>query len=113
MRQAGILAAAGIIAIQKMTDRLVEDHARAKWLAEGLARLPGIVFEMGMPQTNMVFPSLAPDFPLTATDMANRLQKWGVRLGVVAPRRFRLVTHYWIDDVAVARTIEAFKANLI
>ncbi len=57
MRQAGILAAAGIVALEKMIPRLQEDHAKAKRLADSLREIPGIVFEMGFPQSNMVFPS--------------------------------------------------------
>jgi threonine aldolase len=66
MRQAGVLAAAGLIALDQMVDRLAEDHLRAKRLAEQLAELPGIQFEMGMPQTNMVFPSLSSPVKLSA-----------------------------------------------
>jgi threonine aldolase len=55
MRQAGVLAAAGIIALEKMRDRLAEDHARARRLAECLANLPDLVLDPGTPQTNMIF----------------------------------------------------------
>jgi threonine aldolase len=108
MRQAGILAAAGIYALEHMTERLVEDHRRAAWLAEGLSRLPGIEFEMGMPTTNMAFPSINKDIPLKTAEVVDRLNAKGIRVGVVGTRRFRLVTHYWIDDAAVERTIQAF-----
>ena len=58
MRQAGILAAAGIVALEKMVERLVEDHARAKKLADGLRLVPGLQLDPGTPATNMVFLSL-------------------------------------------------------
>jgi threonine aldolase len=111
MRQAGIIAAAGIVALERMADRLVEDHTRASCLAEGLARLSGLVLDPGTPHTNMIFLSLADDGPhsLTAEEVAERLAAQGVLVGVVAPRRFRLVTHYWIDDQDVERTVAAFK----
>lgn len=112
MRQAGILAAAGIYALEHMTGRLVEDHRRARQLAERIAVLPGITFEMGMPATNMVFPSLAEAVPFDAAEMANRLKERGIRVGVVAKRRLRLVTHLWIDDAAVQRTVQAFSEIL-
>ncbi len=59
MRQAGILAAAGIIAVEKMTKRLREDHARAQKLAKGLADVSGLILDEGTPHTNMIFMSLA------------------------------------------------------
>ncbi len=113
MRQVGVLAAAGIIALEQMTTRLAEDHARAGRLAAGLAALPGIHFELGLPQTNMVFPSLTEDVPFAAAELAARLARQDILIGVVAPRRFRLVTHYWIDDESVDRTTAAFRANLV
>lgn len=110
MRQAGILAAAGIVALEKMTKRLDEDHQRAKAIADGLAKIPGIQFDMGMPQTNMVFPSLAKDVPMDAAEVAGKLTGLGIRIGVVGERRFRLVTHYWITDEDVTSVIRAFKS---
>ncbi len=112
MRQAGILAAAGIVALEKMTQRLVEDHQRATHLATGLAEIPGIAFEMGMPQSNMVFPSLSDDIKLSTSEVATQLSALGVKVGVVARRRFRLVTHYWISDEDIAHTVEAFRKVL-
>jgi len=112
MRQAGILAAAGIVALEQMVDRLPEDHQRAKILAEGLANLPGIEFPMGMPQTNMVFAKLPDTLPLDARAVADRLKMNGIKVGVVGPRTFRMVIHYWIDDAGVDRTIAGFKALL-
>jgi threonine aldolase len=113
MRQAGILAAAGIISLESMIDRLAEDHARARRLADGLTRIPGLLLDPGTPFTNMVFLSLAlQTAPLTASQVADRLLERGVKVGVVGERRFRLVTHYWIDDSAVDRAIAAFAASL-
>jgi threonine aldolase len=109
MRQAGVLAAAGIVALETMVDRLVEDHVRAQNLAQGLAKIPGFVLDPGTPNTNMVFLSLAEETaPLTSGDMADRLAKRGVKVGVVGERHFRLVTHYWIDDTAVEGALQAF-----
>ncbi len=113
MRQAGILAAAGLVALQKMPQRLHEDHQRARQLAEGLAEVPGLVLDAGSPATNMVFLSLGDDVPFSAQDVADRLAQRGVRVGVVGPRRFRLVTHYWIDDDDVQATISAFRQVLV
>lgn len=108
MRQAGILAAAGIVALEKMTRRLGEDHQKATDLAVGLAAIPGITFEMGMPQSNMVFPSLTDEVKATTDEVAEKLNLLGVKVGVVARRRFRLVTHYWISEADIAYTVRAF-----
>ena len=108
MRQAGVLAAAGIVALEQMVDRLAEDHQRARRLAAGLAELPGLVLDPGSPFTNMIFCELAPDVPLDSVQAAGKLAQRGVRVGATGARRFRLVAHYWIDDQAVAATVAAF-----
>jgi threonine aldolase len=107
MRQAGILAAAGIIALEEMVDRLVEDHHRAKRLAEGLSTIPGITLDPGTPHTNMVFCNLSEGVPLDAPEVASALEDQDVLVGVVGPRRFRLVIHYWIDDAGVDHAVES------
>jgi threonine aldolase len=108
MRQAGILAAAGIVALETMVDRLVEDHARARRLAQGLAKIPGLVLEPG-PYTNMIFVSLAPEITSLSTEqVVQRMADRGIWIGVAGKCRFRLVTHYWIDDAAVDQAIAAF-----
>ena len=112
MRQAGVLAAAGLVALETMVDRLAEDHARARNLASRLQALPGMILDPGSPYTNMVFLSLAEDVPLDGRSFAARLVEQGVKVGVVGARRFRLVTHCWIDDVAVERAWRAFEAVL-
>lgn len=109
MRQAGILAAAGIVALKTMVDRLADDHKRAKYLAQGLSFLPWLVMDPGTPQTNMIFISLAGSVEVGAKQFAEELSKKGVRVGVVGERRFRLVTHYWIDDQAVDKALLAFQ----
>jgi threonine aldolase len=113
MRQAGILAAAGIVALETMVERLPEDHKRAQSLAQGLAQIPGLVLDPGTPYTNMVFLSLAEDAQIgTASQVAQRLADQSILVGVVGERRFRLVTHYWINDEAVDCAISAFRAVL-
>jgi threonine aldolase len=109
MRQAGVLAAAGVVALQSMVERLADDHRRARLLAQGLATIPGLVLDPGTPKTNMLFCSLADDVPLGAAQVAAALAKRGVRAGVVAPRRFRLVTHYWIGDDDITWAVDAFR----
>ncbi|MDI6695512.1 MAG: low-specificity L-threonine aldolase [Anaerolineales bacterium] len=108
MRQAGVLAAAGIVALETMVERLAEDHARARRLAQGLSSVPGLILDAGTPHTNMVYLSLDETIPLSAEQVVERLAERGVKVGAVGPRQFRLVTHYWIDDEAVDDAVEAF-----
>ncbi len=116
MRQVGVLAAAGIISIEKMTTRLGEDHANAKKLADGLCKLPGIGLDMSQVQTNMVFFWLDSSLSIDAASLAATLeQEHKVKLDVTGPRSFRAVTHYWITpqrvDAAVAALREALGAG--
>jgi len=112
MRQAGILAAAGIVALETMIDRLEEDHARARKLANGLKNNPALILDPGTPYTNMVFCSLSDQVPWDGEVAAARLKDKGILVGGAGQRRFRLVTHYWIDDAAVERVVEAFMTVL-
>jgi threonine aldolase len=109
MRQAGILAAAGIVALETMVERLGEDHKRARFLAQGLSYLPWLVLDAETPFTNMIFMTLADSFLVDAKKVAEEMSKLGIKVGVVGKRRFRLVTHYWIDDSAVNQAILAFQ----
>lgn len=112
MRQAGVLAAAGIVALEQMVDHLPEDHRRARALAQGLACIPGLRLEREVPPTNMVFATLDEAVQATAAEIVQRLLDYGVKVGAVGPRRFRMVTHYWIDDEGVSRAVEAFSRVL-
>jgi threonine aldolase len=109
MRQAGILAAAGIVALEAMVDRLSDDHRRARNLAQGLSFLPWLTLDPGTPQTNMIFMSIADGYPGDAKQVAAALTKQGIKVGVVGQRRFRLVTHYWIDDASIEKALLAFE----
>jgi threonine aldolase len=109
MRQAGVLAAAGVVALQSMVERLADDHRHARQLAQRLETIPGLVLDPGTPKTNMLFCSLADGVPLSASQVAAALAERGLRVGVVAPRRFRLVTHYWIGDEDVTQAVAAFR----
>lgn len=102
MRQAGMLAAAGLYALEHNIARLAEDHARARRLAEGLAQLPGIEI-VQPPQTNMVFLRVP---GIDTTELACRLRERGV---VISPAPvLRLVTHLDVNDDGIERTIKAF-----
>ena len=108
MRQAGVLAAAGLVALERMTGRLVDDHRRANRLAQGLKKIPGIRLDQDPPPTNMVFFKLADEASVEEGQLTSGLAERGIRVSATGPRRFRLVTHYWIDDVAVDATVSAF-----
>lgn len=112
MRQAGVIAAAGIVALEKMTARLGEDHTRARKLADGLRPIPGIVLEADPPPTNMVYLNLAGEGPLDGVGMELALAQDDILIRAVGPRRIRLVVHYWIDDEGVDRTVEGFRRAL-
>ena len=108
MRQVGVLAAAGIISLEKMTTRLAQDHARAKKLAEGLKQVRGLRLDLGVPSTNMVYCDLADEVGLGVDQIIAEMKKYGILVDWAGPRRFRLVTHYWVDDVGVEKTVKAF-----
>jgi threonine aldolase len=112
MRQVGVVAAAGIIALEKMTKRLGEDHARAKKMAEGLRQVKGLAVDAGSPYTNMVYLNLSEEVPGNAGQVTEKMRQLGVLVDPENARRFRLVTHYWIDDKAVDQTVSAFAKSL-
>ncbi len=102
MRQAGILAAAGIVSLNEMIDRLAEDHANAQLLAWGLADMNGLSIQPERVRTNMVYAEVTQkDMPSTA--LAKKLETEGVRLLPVGPNKLRAVTHYHVtsDDIGV------------
>jgi threonine aldolase len=107
MRQAGVLAAAGLISLERMTGRLGQDHARAKILYEGLKQVRGVELGEG-PASNMVYFDLSDEVSLSVSQVAEEMKKRGVLVDWAGPRRFRLVTHYWVDDAGVEKTLEAF-----
>ena len=106
MRQAGMIAAAGIVALETMVDRLDQDHLRARRLAQGLSNVPGVRLEHDPPSTNMVYIRLDPQAGRTTSDLIHALAKQRVKLTARDPYRMRLVVHYWIDDAAIERVIE-------
>lgn len=112
MRQVGIVAAAGIISMERMTKRLDEDHQRAKKLGDGLKNISGIVLDDSTPHTNMIYFNLADHVPFDEKVVCEKISKYGVLVDWASPRRFRLVTHYWVDDQSVGKAIEAFSKVL-
>jgi threonine aldolase len=108
MRQAGILAAAGIIALEEMTDRLAEDHENARMLAQGLDRINGLKVEMDTVQTNIVMCDVTRD-DLDSYRLREELGKSGVYSTVITDKRLRFVLHYHISKSDVTETIDIVK----
>lgn len=106
MRQAGIIAAAGIVALEQMVGRLADDHANARRLAEGLADLPGIILDPGRVQTNIVIFELQED-SLDPTEFCRQLAERGVKMGPIGGRRIRAVTHYGIEADHIEQALVA------
>ena len=104
MRQAGIMAAAGIVSLTEMVDRLADDHANAKQLAMGLAEIPGLSIEPDQVLTNIVFFELQPE-KMTAEQFVNRIGVEGVRMLPVAAQKIRAVTHYHISSSDIDQTL--------
>lgn len=108
MRQAGIIAAAGIVALDQMVERIKEDHDNAARLARGLAALEGLAIDPGAVQTNLVYFQVNRK-GLAASSLVGKLEAAGVRMLALGPDTIRAVTHYGIssDDIdASLETIE-------
>ena len=112
MRQAGIIAAAGIVALDDMVDRLAEDHRRAASLAEGLQNIDKVHLTKNAPQTNMVFFTLDESVRLSMAEFLTAMKQEGVLLMDSGPGEYRMVTHHDITDKAVEVALDAFKKVL-
>ncbi|MBL8057038.1 MAG: low-specificity L-threonine aldolase [Anaerolineales bacterium] len=110
MRQAGVLAAAGLVALEQMIERLEDDHAHARRLAAGLGAVPGIVLDAAAPATNMVYFSMRADAKLTPAQLAEAVRPAGIL--IEGWSRIRMVTHAWITAADVDRTVAAVRAAL-
>lgn len=106
MRQAGVIAAAGIVALKTMISRLKEDHDNARHLAQGLARIPSITIPRPEIQTNIVMFESPSNVP--GSDFAARLNDYGVKVTYRGGQKFRAVTHRMVNtadiDEALTRT---------
>ena len=106
LRQAGIVAAAAIYALENHVDRLAEDHENARAFAEAIARVDGIVIDPSEVETNLVFFEVEPELGL-ASQLSAALAQRGVRIGAAGPQRLRACTHLDVtrDDVLHAAEI--------
>ncbi len=118
MRQAGILAAAGIVALEHMVDRMAEDHENSKLLAHGLADYPQIDLDVERVVTNMVMFSVrnAQQEPLSEAETMQFLakaQQHGVLMGHIGEGKIRAVTHYGVDAEDIKTALAAIRRTLI
>lgn len=112
MRQAGILAAAGILALEHMVDRLADDHALARRLAAGLREIPDIEPDPGTPSTNMVYFYLGRGAKQTPAQLTQAMKQRGVLMSFDEVGHFRLVTHYGVTAGDVDRAVRLFREAL-
>lgn len=111
MRQAGVIAAAGIVALTEMADRLADDHANARTLAHGLVRMEGMSVDPVAVETNIVVATVTRpeiDAPRLAASLAER----GVLLNALDGRRLRIVTNYHVTTADVERVLDIFEGTL-
>ena len=107
MRQAGIIAAAGIVALETMVDRLADDHANARRLARGLSRIPGFAIDPDTVQTNLVFVEVKNG----AAELAQRLGHRGVKLNPRGDGVWRLTTHYGITSEDIDYVLDVIESE--
>jgi threonine aldolase len=111
MRQAGVIAAAGIVALEQMVDRLAEDHANARMLAEGLASFAELSINLASVQTDIVIFELA-DPRLTVQGFVGTLAQRGLKVSGFGGRRIRAVTHYGISANDIEESLEIIRSAL-
>ncbi|MCH8198154.1 MAG: low specificity L-threonine aldolase, partial [Proteobacteria bacterium] len=109
MRQAGIIAAAGIYALENHVGRIGEDHANARRFAERIATIPGVAVDPERVETNLVFFDVAAT-GLTAAELSERLAGLGIRIGASSRTRLRAVTHLDVTRAGVEEAAEAVRA---
>jgi threonine aldolase len=111
MRQAGVLAAAAWVALEETPKRLRVDHENAKFLAEGLAEIPGIKIDPAKVVTNILFIDVA-ETGVTSCELSQRLASHGVLANGLTPASMRMVTHYDVDRAGCARALEVMSLVL-
>jgi len=110
MRQAGVLAAAGLIALEQMPARLHEDHRNARLLAQALAEMPGVTIPHPV-QTNIVIMDISAT-GISAPDLSARLKTQGLLINPTGSHQLRLVTHYDVSETDCVRAIEIIRETL-
>jgi threonine aldolase len=108
MRQAGVITAAGIVALETMVDRLTEDHANARHLAQGLADIEGITLAQDDVSTNIVMFHLSPE--LSVVEFVEGLDRSGVKIGLHDEHPFRAVTHCMVSSTDIDEVVTRIDA---
>jgi threonine aldolase len=108
MRQCGVIAAAGIVALEQMVDRLAEDHANARRFAEGIAAVPGIEIDPEQVETDIIIFGVDPG-RMAASQLVGALRARGVQVSATGPAHIRAVTHYGISAVDVDAAVVALR----
>lgn len=111
MHRAGILAAAGLVALETMVERLAEDHAHARYLAENLADIPGIDLDPSRVKTNIVYFNLKNG--MTADELAGRAAREGILIGVRGEKKLRALTRYGIERTDIDIALGAIRRALV
>lgn len=107
LRQSGVIAACGLVALETMVERLADDHANARQLAEGLAGIPALDVDPAAVETNMIFLDLS-HWSVDSSVVKTALQEEGVLASVITPTLIRLVTHRMFSGEEVPAVVEAF-----
>ena len=110
MRQSGVIAAAGVVALKEMVQRLPEDHHRAATLAQGLAQIDGVTLDPASVMSNIVIFQTEP--ALDHVEFIDQMAAHGVRVSNYGTRGVRMVTHYQISDDDVQTAISAAREVL-
>ncbi len=110
MRQAGVLAAAGLIALEQMPERLHEDHANARLLAEALSNIDAVSIDLDSVETNIVIFHLTGD--LSGEELVARLKTRGVLASAIGPKSIRMVSHHDVDRAACVTAAEVLTEEL-
>ncbi|MGQ9534879.1 MAG: low-specificity L-threonine aldolase [bacterium] len=106
MRQAGIIAAAGIVALNEMVDRIKEDHNNARALAEGISKIPGLKIDLERVKTNIIYFDLVSE-KISAEELLTKSAEKGIKFLSTNNNRFRMVTHYGITEEDIKTVVKA------
>jgi threonine aldolase len=111
MRQAGIIAAPGIVALERMVERLKEDHRNAQRLAQGISQIPGLAIDSARVKTNILYFDLVND-AMKPGEFQRRMTERGIKFLQTGPSRFRMVTHYGIRPEHIETTLKILQVQM-